>query len=55
MKTFNNKQIKNKTMKEEKEEVKKDSTEQEESNGALMFKFIIGMAGVGYMIYVLTK
>jgi hypothetical protein len=43
-------------MKEEKEEVKKDSTpEQEESNGALMFKFVIGMVAVGYMIYVLTK
>lgn len=39
-----------------KEEVKKDSPpEQEESNGQLMFTFIIGMAAVGYMIYVFTK
>lgn len=38
------------------EEVKKDSTpEQEESNGQLMFTFIIGMAAVGYMLYVLFK
>ena len=42
-------------MKEENEESKKDSTEQEESNGALMFKFVIGLVAVGYMIYVLTK
>jgi hypothetical protein len=39
-----------------KEEQKKDSTpEQEESNGILMFKFLLGVAAVCYMIYVLTK
>lgn len=42
-------------MKEEKEEIKKDSTEQEESNGQLMFTFIIGLVAVGYMIYVFSK
>jgi hypothetical protein len=37
------------------EEVKKDSTEQEESNGILILKFLLGVAAVCYMIYVLTK
>ena len=30
-------------------------TKDEESNGILMLKFLLGMAGVCYMIYVLTK
>jgi len=30
-------------------------TKQEESNGLLFIKFLLGMAGVIYMIYVLTK
>ena len=30
-------------------------TKEEESNGLLLIKFLLGMAGVAYMIYVLTK
>ena len=36
-----------------KEEIEKP--EQEESNGILMLKFLLGVAAVCYMIYVLTK
>jgi hypothetical protein len=30
-------------------------TKEEESTGLLLIKFLLGMAGVIYMIYVLTK
>ncbi len=30
-------------------------TKEEESNGLLLIKFLLGVAGVCYMIYVLTK
>jgi hypothetical protein len=33
----------------------KETQEEEESNGILMLKFLLGVAGVCYMIYVLTK
>jgi hypothetical protein len=36
-----------------KEEIEKP--EQEKSNGFLMLKFLLGVAAVCYMIYVLTK
>lgn len=33
----------------------KETNEQEESNGVLMIKFLLGAAAVGYMIYILTQ
>lgn len=41
--------------KEETEEPKKEPIKQEDSNGFLLLKAILGFAAAGYAIYVLTK